>query len=173
MSESPREAKRRRWINFGEVVAVGALAISALGLWNSWQGGKAATEVVEKKVAVPLTLRGIPKKDGRALTLEPVEPGHALDGAIVIFGKSRFELAGEAQLDADDIERAIDQAGAAKGEKSGDGLHRLPLRIDARYVEAGQTRRSVASYSLTYRWQDGGLFGGRSLRLAGLSLVSR
>ena len=31
-------AARRRLINLGEGVAVAALIISALGLWNSWRG---------------------------------------------------------------------------------------------------------------------------------------
>jgi hypothetical protein len=170
---------KRRWINLGEIVAVGALAISALGLWNSWRGDRqpAATEVVEKHVAVPLTLRGVPKQDGRSLLVEPVEAGHALDSAQVALsglkGAPEFELAGDAELDADDIERAMDKADFGKSEKPGSGLHRLPLSIDARYIEAGQTRRSKARYALTYRWEESGLFGGRSLRLAGLSLVSR
>ena len=34
--ETPAEAKRRRLINLGEVIALAALIISALGLWNSW-----------------------------------------------------------------------------------------------------------------------------------------
>ena len=42
-------------------------------------------------------------------------------------------------------------------------------RIDARYVEAGEDRRATRNYTLRYRWEGGGLFGGRSLRIAGLS----
>ena len=44
-----------------------------------------------------------------------------------------------------------------------------PVRIDARYVEAGTDRRANGTYVLRYRWEGGGLFGGRSLRLVGLS----
>jgi hypothetical protein len=43
------------------------------------------------------------------------------------------------------------------------------VSIAARYVEMGQERRSTGSYALRYRWEGGGLFGGRSLRLTGLS----
>jgi hypothetical protein len=42
------------------------------------------------------------------------------------------------------------------------------VRIDARYVEAGADRRGGASYAQRYKWEGGGLFGGRSLRLVGL-----
>ena len=45
----------------------------------------------------------------------------------------------------------------------------MPVRIDARYVEAGADRRGGGSYVLRYRWEGGGLFGGRSIRLTGLS----
>jgi hypothetical protein len=43
------------------------------------------------------------------------------------------------------------------------------VRIDARYVEMGKDRRASGSYVLRYRWEGGGLLGGRSLRLTGLS----
>jgi hypothetical protein len=174
MSETPEQRRRRlRWLTLGEIIAVVAVAISAIGLWKSWDERREASVLVEKQAAVPLTLRGIAEKDGRFLSIEPVEAGHSLDDATVSFEKTKVELAGDAQLNAGDFERIVERSHAAKKEKSGDGLHRLPLKIDARYVEAGQTRRSVANYALIYRWVDGGLFSGRSLRLVGLSLISR
>ncbi len=45
----------------------------------------------------------------------------------------------------------------------------MPVRIAARYVEAGADRRGGGNYVLRYKWEGGGLFGGRSLRLVGLS----
>ena len=174
MTETPEQRRRRlRWLTLGEIIAVIAVAISALGLWKTWQDKPEKPVLVEKQAAVPLTLRGITRKDGRSLLVEPVEASHSLDGATISFGTTKVELAGGAELDAGDFERAVEASDATKGEKPGDGLHRLPLKIDVRYVEAGQTRRSVANYALVYRWEEGGLFGGRSLRLAGLSLVSR
>jgi len=47
--------------------------------------------------------------------------------------------------------------------------HSVPVRIDARYVEMGKDRRGGGNYVLRYKWEGGGLFGGRSLRLVGLS----
>ena len=35
-AETPSQAKRRRLINLGEAIALAALIISALGLWNGW-----------------------------------------------------------------------------------------------------------------------------------------
>jgi hypothetical protein len=47
--------------------------------------------------------------------------------------------------------------------------HSVPIRIDAHYVEMGRDRRGGGNYVLRYRWEGGGLFSGRSLRLVGLS----
>ena len=44
----------------------------------------------------------------------------------------------------------------------------VPVRIAAHYVEMGADRRGGGSYVLRYRWEGGGLFGGRSLRILGL-----
>jgi hypothetical protein len=43
----------------------------------------------------------------------------------------------------------------------------VPVRIAARYVEMGKDRTGGGSYVLRYRWEGGGLFGGRSLKLTG------
>jgi hypothetical protein len=46
----------------------------------------------------------------------------------------------------------------------------LSARIEARYIEAGTLKRGGGRYRISYRWDDGGLFGGDKLRLTGLSL---
>ena len=48
-------------------------------------------------------------------------------------------------------------------------MHSVPVRIAARYVEMGKDRTGGGSYVLRYRWEGGGLFGGRSLHLVSLS----
>ena len=74
----------------------------------------------------------------------------------------RSRSAATAKLDAGDVESALgDRDKDAKGTRS------LPVRIDARYVEMGKDRRGGGNYVLRYRWEGGGLFGGRSLRLTG------
>ncbi len=52
-------------------------------------------------------------------------------------------------------------------DKSRDG--QFVVTVDARYIERGGDRRGGGRYTLGYRWVDGGLFGGKSLRLTGLS----
>ncbi|MDP9163046.1 MAG: hypothetical protein M3N06_02995 [Pseudomonadota bacterium] len=159
---------RRRMLNLGEAIAIAALVISALGLWNQWQGrddskAKPAT-VVEQKVAVPLALRGKIEDGGKALTIAPVDPGHALDSlTLTIAGKAPIELGSDGNLSASAVQSAVEPP--AKDKRTGV----VPVAISARYIELGKDRRGGGTYRLSYRWESGGLFGGRSLRLTGFS----
>jgi hypothetical protein len=163
MSEPDRP--RRRWISLGELIALGALAVSALGLWLTWKnsGQDKPTRIVEQRQPVPLTLRGHVERDGRTLVIEPVEQGHALDSlTIAIAGAPPIEVGSDGQLDADSVEAAI-------RDREGKGTQKLPVRIAARYVEMGADRRGGGGYVIRYRWEGGGIFGGRSLRFVGFS----
>src|SRR4051794_2087711 len=145
---------RRRWISFGEVIALGALVISALGLWITWksnQNGK-PTEVVEHKQAIPLILRGSVQGDGRELIISPVESSHALESlTVTVPGNSAIEVGSDGRLSASDVE------GALKADKEQKGSHAVRATIAARYVEMGKERRSSGTYSIRYRWEGGGL----------------
>ena len=161
-------AARRRLINLGEGVAVAALIISALGLWNSWRGDRdakpAPTAVIERKEAVPLALRGRADDDGKALLISPVEPSHSLDSlTLTVSGKPPIALGSDGQLSAAEVEAAVPPP--TEEQRTGTIL----VKIAARYVEAGKDRRGGGNYRLAYRWESGGLFGGRSLRLTGFS----
>jgi hypothetical protein len=162
------ESERRRWINLGEIIAIAALIVSAVGVWIAWKGSSndQPTRVVEQRQPIPLTLRGKAQADGRTLEISPVESSHALQSlSITPAGStSAINVGSDGQLDAGDIEHAV-----GSDVKRDDGKHRLRLRIQAEYVEAGTTRHSSGNYALTYRWQGGGLFGGKSLRLVSLS----
>ena len=163
-TESEQRA-RRRWINFGETIALGALAISAVGLWINWQErDKGPTEVVEKARAIPLVLRAKVEDEGRRLAISPVEDSHALESLTLAFpGGKTIELGSDGELDAGAVEAALSDAGDRKGNG------RITAKIDARYVETGSERRSSHAYAIRFRWEGGGLFGGKSLRLTGLS----
>jgi hypothetical protein len=154
---------RRRGISFGEIIGLAALIVSALGLWITWQSTQEdrPTRVVEQKQPIPLTLRGTAGRDGRELILSPVEPGHALLSlTVTIKGSPPIEIASDGRLDADDVEAAVRDR-----DRDRKGAGKLPVRIAVRYVEAGAERRGGGPYVLRYRWEGGGLFGGRSLRL--------
>jgi hypothetical protein len=166
MSDS-KPRSHRRGISFGEIIGFAALVVSALGLWITWQSTREdkPTRVVEQRLPIALTLRGTAERDGRELVLAPVEPGHALVSLTLTIGNAPpIEIASDGRLDADDVEAAIKDQ-----DRDRKGAGKMPVRIAARYVEAGAEQRGGGTYVLRYRWEGGGLFGGRSLRLVGLS----
>ena len=167
MTESP-EARRRRWINLGELIALAALIVSALGVWIAWKstGQDKPTEVVEHHSAVPLALRGTVDSDGRVLTIIPADPSHGLESLkVTIKGASPIDVGSDGRLGASDVQGALQ----GREKEAKDVTHSVSARIEARYVEAGADRRGGGTYVLRYKWEGGGLFGGRSLRLVGLS----
>jgi hypothetical protein len=159
---------RRRLINLGEVIALCALVVSAVGVWIAWKSSNndKPTKVVEQRSAVPLTLRGAVDGDGQTLTIMPADPSHALETlTLTIKGSLPIEVGGDGKLAANDV------AGALKGreKQAKDVGYSVPVRIDAHYVENGTERHGGGSYVIRYKWEGGGLFGGRSLHLLGLS----
>lgn len=167
MSNSP-EAHRRRWISLGETIAICALIVSAVGVWIAWKSSNEnkPTEVVERRSAVPLALRGTVDGNGRTLTIAPADSDHALQSLrITIKGASPIEVGSDGQLGARDIEGALQ----GRDKEAKEVTFSVPVRIDARYVEAGTDRHGGGSYILRYKWEGGGLFGGRSIRLVGLA----
>ena len=162
------EKTRRRWINLGELIALAALIVSAIGVWIAWKtsGEDKPARVVEQRSAVPLALRGTVDGEGRTITLVPADQGHALEAVtLTIKGASPIEVGSDGRLSASDVENAL----TGREKESKDVTHSVPVRIAARYVEAGADRRGGGNYVLRYKWEGGGLFGGRSLRLVGLS----
>jgi hypothetical protein len=167
MSESPSE-RQRRLINLGELIALAALVVSAVGVWIAWKSSNQdkPTQVVEQHQAVPLTLRANASSDGSALVIVPVDTGHALQSATVtIKGAPPIELGSDGKLQASDVQAALKE----RPKEPKDVTEKISVRIDAHYVEMGADRRGGGTYVLRYRWEGGGLFGGRSLRLVGLS----
>ena len=164
-TETPAEAKRRRrLINLGEAIALAALIISALGLWHSWSGkdDKPAV-VVEKSRSIPLALRGKVEDDGKRLAISPVEPGHALESLTLRApGKASIDLGSDPSLSASAVEALL-----PGGNKEGGGA--VVVTVAARYIEAGNERTGGGRYRIAYHWTGGGLFGGHSLRLTGIT----
>jgi hypothetical protein len=167
MSESESE-RRRRWVNLGEIIAIAALIVSALGVWIAWRSSSEdkPTRIVEQRQSIPLTLRAKREDDGSTLQISPVESSHALESLkITLPGASPIEVGSDGELDASDVESAL----KGRDEEPKDRTVSVPVRIDARYVEMGKERRTSGTYILRYMWKGGGLFGGRSLHLVSLS----
>jgi hypothetical protein len=167
-TESPQQRKRRRWITLGELIALAALIVSALGVWISWKsaGQDTSAQVVEKHRAVSLILRAKAESGGASLAISPVEPDQALESLTVTLpDRTQIQVGSDGELAATDVASAL--KGGDKEPK--DKTLAISVRMDARYVDAGTDRRGGGAYVLHYRWEGGGLFGGRSLRLVSLS----
>ncbi len=163
-TESQRRA-RLRWVTLGEAIAIAALILSGLGLWHQWnKRDEPPRVVIEKPASIPLTLRGRATDDGRRLEIAPVEDGHALQSLTITAAGSKIELGSDGELSA----RALENALGDKAE-DGKGTHRARVRIEARYVETGADKTTAGAYLISYKWEGGGLLGGRSLRLVNLS----
>ncbi|GAA4759249.1 hypothetical protein GCM10023264_29890 [Sphingomonas daechungensis] len=167
-SEDARRKSRLRWITLGEAIAIAALIVSAAGVWLSWQGADEmppTTTIIEKQQSIPLALRGKAEDDGRSLTITPVEAGHALQSlTITPSGGTAIEVGSDGELEASALMAAL-----AKTDSDEKGTQRVRAQIAARYIEAGADKSAKSSYVITYRWEGGGLFGGRSLRLTGIA----
>ena len=157
---------RRRWINIGEIVAVAGLLISGLALWNSWRGDDKPAAVVEERRPIPLALRGSVEDEGKAIRIAPVEEGHALDGLTIAAAapaKGSAPYGSEPMLSAATIESWLPDTVTREGNGA------LTVTISARYIEMGETRSATQRYRVAFTWKEGGLFGGKALRLTGIS----
>jgi hypothetical protein len=158
------EKTRRRWINLGELIALLALIVSAAGVWIAWKSSNEdkPTRIVEQRSAVPLALRATVDSDGRTLMIMPADPSHALESLrLTVRGSSPIYVGSDGRLHSSDLQAALKD----REKEAKEVTHSLPVRIDARYVEGGAERRGGGNYVLRYRWEGGGLFGGRSLHL--------
>ncbi len=166
MSESPESKRSRlRWVTLGEAIAIAALMLSGLGLWREWNKADDKPVVVEKERAtIPLGLRGKVLDDGRSLEISPIEDSHALETLVIAAKGTEIELGSDGDLSAGSVEDAL-----GKADKDAKGTQRLPVRITAKYVEAGADKSATGSYAISYKWEGSGLLGGKSLRLVGLS----
>jgi hypothetical protein len=166
MSTEEAKRTRRRWIGFGEFIGVVGVIISAIALWKTWDSGDSKPAVVvEKRQPVPLMLRAKAQNDGRTLEISPVEPGHALQSLAISLAGTTIHVGSDGDLSADDVGTALKN----REKEAKDVNLTVPVRIDAHYVEMGKDKRGVGNYVLRYRWEGGGLFGGRSVKLVGLS----
>ena len=161
------ESPKRKFINIGEIVAVGGLAISGLALWNSWRAGdKEIAEIVGEKVPqVPLALRGTVEDKGKSLRLAPVEEDHALEELTLT---AQAPASGSASFGSDPMVSASLIESWLPDDAAKEGAGSLTVSVQARYIEHGETRTAKQRYRLSYGWVDGGLFSGKSLRITGI-----
>jgi hypothetical protein len=184
--ETPmQDAKRRsrlRWITLGEAVAVAAVLISGLGLWNTYvdrrqdRADKAA-EAARTASPAPFYLRGNPSADGSALTLTPVVADHVIQGQTLRFPPS-FQLSAvttssDARIEAGWFADALkkDRRDRALPDET-QGDERVPVMIETDYLSGGTPLKARAIYDVGYAL-EGHFLRGASVKLRGLSLVTK
>ena len=181
MSDTPPPRRRVpiRWITLAELLAIAAVAISALTLWNSYRE-RSATETehaVESakasRTASILILHATADKEGKLLTLAPRLDAQVVQGQTISFPKaldlSPVETTGNARIERNWLENALVRARrAAEAPDKTVGDARLPLFIVTRYLVDGDAHVDRAIYELGYA-TDHSFIGGTSVRLRGLS----
>jgi hypothetical protein len=175
-------AIRRRWITLGELLAVVALCISALTLWNSWserrerEAVKHADAQQASTRAATLVLTAANSGE-HTLILRPESGGQSVQSQKISFptalGAAPAETTGEPRIEAVWFEHALKQArGRARMPDDSRGDERLPVVISTRFLVDGEPHEDVALYDIGYSI-SGHWLGGHSLALHGVSLVSR
>lgn len=175
-------AIRRRWVTLGEVLAVVAVVISALTLWNSWaeRSDSEAMKTVEARQASTraATLALTATASGtHQLVLKPTSSEQTVQSQTIAFptalGAAPAETTGEPRIEAAWFEHALKKARNQAGlPDDSRGDERLPVIITTRFLVGSDAFQDVAIYDLGYsisgRW-----LAGHSVTLRGLSLVSR
>ena len=164
MSETPEQRRRRlRWLTLAEFVGIAAVLISGLGLWKSWHEDDKPEVVIKERATIPLALHGRVEDKGETIVISPVEGSHALDSAELTANGRTIDVGSDGRISADQVEALVGEP--AKDQRSGS----LSVAVKARYIEAGTDRTGGGGYRIAYRWTDGGLFGGRDLRITGFA----
>ncbi|CAN5138862.1 hypothetical protein BH10PSE12_BH10PSE12_31840 [soil metagenome] len=174
-------AIRRRWITLGEVLAVVAVLISGLTLWNSWaersstQAEHAAEVRQSTTKASTLILRA--QASGKTLTLTPGSSEQSVQSQTIRFptalGVDTAETTGEPRIEGGWFESALKDAREKAGlPDNSRGDERLPVAITTQYLVDGDAHEDVALYDIGYTI-EGRMLGGHTIILRGLSLVTR
>ncbi|MCE7796728.1 hypothetical protein LWE61_09170 [Sphingobium sufflavum] len=174
-------AIRRRWITLGEILAVIAVLISGLTLWNSWSE-RSATEArtnadarQSSARAASLVLLATSSGD-HELLLKPVSADQSVQSQTMTFptalGVAAAETTGEPRIEAAWFEDALKTArNHARLPDDSRGDERLPIAISTRFLVDGEPHEDMAIYDVGYsisgRW-----LSGHKVALRGLSFVS-
>ena len=183
MSETPQERAeaarvRRRWINLGELVAILALVISGLTLWNSYrertnaEAEHAQASQQSAKKATTLILKATADKEGRTLALAPHADEQAIQSQTIYFpaklGISPAETSSDARIEKRWFDGALVSARKDAGVEAAPGDARLPVLIETHYLTDGDAHVDRAIYELGYVTSHS-LIGGTEVHLRGLS----
>jgi len=172
---------RRRWLTLGEILAVVAVVISALTFWNSYserrnsEAERAAASAASDRSAATILFRATIADDGRALALAPIgdktveRQSFAFPPAL---GIAEAETMADGRIEARWFADAVKKARKAAGrDDESKGIERLPVLVTTRFAVGSALHSDSAIYEIGYVIQGGGLLGGDSVRLRGLTRV--
>ncbi|MBV9842215.1 MAG: hypothetical protein JOY99_11930 [Sphingomonadaceae bacterium] len=184
MTETPQErqeaaAIRKRWINLGELLAIAAVIISALTLWNSYKersNAESDRSVEARKAdtrAHRLVLKASVAANGARVDLAPSDADQVLQGQTLLFPSSLtlspIETTGDARIEAGWFADAVKKARDKDATKAVGDL-RLPVAITTRYLAGDATLSDTAIYEIGYTL-EGHFLGGTAVKLKGLSVA--
>ncbi len=176
--ETSAARSRRRWVTFGEVVAVLALLISAASFWDAHQDHVRARQTVTRPAlaagsatSAPLLLSGTISDDRQQLTLHPAHAEQVIETQTLHFPAavrpSPVETTGNPRLEAgwfeDGLRRAVKAAKAGRA-------HRLAVGVETSFVVDGVSHTDRAIYDIGYELRPRFLRGA-AVELEGVSLV--
>lgn len=180
--EEAKRQRRLRWITLGEFLGVAALVISGLTFWNSYSerrdtdAAKSAEEKQASAKARILVLKATRDREGDRLVLSAVGD-QVIQGQTISFpralGVDPVDST-DPRIEADWFADGLKKARRAAGEDEklrGDA--RVPVAITTRFTIDDEVAEDVSLYDIGYVTRNGGLFGGASIKLRGLSLVGR
>ena len=168
---------RLRMLTIAEVVGICALAVAALGYWDSHRDRQAAEKNQEAQAAAQalkqsFVMKGEVADKGGLLRLVPIHAEQVIQDQTLWFPKDvrgdKVETTGDPRVEAgwiaDGVRKAAEKAKAESG--------RVPVTVTTDFIQDGQTRTDqsvyVVAYTLHHRLLQGDL-----VKLEGLSLARR
>jgi hypothetical protein len=187
VSEKP--ARKRlpfRWLSLAELVGIVAVAIAALGYWDSHReraqtDRERAAEAQEKKaeaqagaLKLSFLMTGTPEGGGDRLRLSTVHAEQVIQTQSVNFPSEvrgdAVQTTGNPRIEAGWFEGGLSKAEHARGSKQHQG--RVPVGIVTVFIEDGQTKTDRSIYLVGYSAHPRVLRSDK-VEMEGLSLVRR
>lgn len=182
----PKKRLPLRWLSLAEMVGILAVAIAALGYWDSHReraqtDRERAAEAREKKaeaqagaLKLSFLMTATPESGGERLRLSAAHPEQVIQTQAVIFphelrGDS-VETTGNPRIEAGWFDGGLSKARHARETKATQG--RLPVGVVTVFIEDGQTKRDQAIYLVGYSAHPRVLRADK-VELEGLSLLRR
>lgn len=175
-------AIRRRWVTLGEVLAVIAAIISGLTLWSSWSErsdskARQATEAQRSAARVATLVLTATNESEGTLILKPGYAEQIVQSQRILLptalGVAPVETTGEPRIEGKWFEGALEKVREAAGlPDNSRGDERLPVVIVTQFLTNGEPHEDIALYDVGYTI-SGKFLSGHSVKLRGLSLVSR